>query len=168
MKKDFFKKGLEVEVKDGYVYYCFKTFFTEAYMRNCEISLEDVQGVDGVDELIETSRIATEITNRQKGLIKNLRWRIGVKHSWGILPKEKYLIDYHRWIEPAESPFPIFEKFPTLKGIRIRKFLMIIPLRKLPVESGYLYKNVIYMEKATQKEDVIHYPLEKYSTKLRI
>lgn len=159
------KLGLNVEVKDGYVFYCFQTFLTEAYIKNCAISLKNLENIKAIKT---ASRITTTIADKQEDLGKNLLWRIGVKHSWCILPEEKCLIDYHRLIETDELQNPLFEEFPTLKELEIKNFLMIVPLKKLPNGWGYRRNNVIYMERAVQKGNIIRYKDGKYATKLRL
>lgn len=40
LKEIFLKKGFSFEVRDGYAFYCFSTFFKEAYKKNCKLFLE--------------------------------------------------------------------------------------------------------------------------------
>ena len=164
LKEIFFKKGFNFEVRDGYAFYCFNTFFKEAHMKNCELFLE----VDKSDELIKAARFATKLAVKNPNLERDLYWRIGVRHSWGILPGEKYLIDYHRSIRPYLSPFPIFKKFPILRKISIGNVLIITPLRKTPTGKGYLYGDVVYLEKAVQIGNSICYPDINYFIELRL
>ena len=163
LKEIFFKKGFNFEARDGYAFYCFGTFLKEARMKNCELFLE----VDKSDELVKAARFATSLAN-SLSLEKNLYWRIGIRHSWGILHGEKYLIDCHRSIQPSSAAFPIFKKFPILKKIRIENFLIITPLRKTPTGKGYLCGDVVYLEKAVQVGNSICYPDINYSTELRL
>ena len=78
-------------------------------MKNCQLFLDDV---DKSDELIKAARFATSLAIKNPNLERDLYWRIGVRHSWMVLPGEKYLIDYHQSISPNDSPFPIFPKIP--------------------------------------------------------
>ena len=104
LKEIFLKKGFSFEVRDGYAFYCFSTFFKEAYKKNCKLFLEAGKS----DELIKAARFATKLAVKSLNLERDLYWRIGVRHSWMVLPGEKYLIDYHQSISPNDSPFPIF------------------------------------------------------------
>ena len=163
LKEIFFKKGFSSEVRDGYAFYCFGTFLKEARTKNCELFLE----VDKSDELIKAVKFATSLAN-SFSLEKNLYWRIGIRHSWVILHGEKYLIDYHRSIRPYLSPFPIFKKFPILRKISIGNVLIITSLRKTPTGKGYLYGDVVYLEKAVQIGNSICYPDINYFIELRL
>lgn len=164
LKEIFLKKGFNFEVRDGYAFYCFSTFFKEARIKNCELFLEAGKS----DELIKAARFATKLAIKSLNLERDLYWRISAYHSWGILPEEKYLIDYHKSISPNLSPFPIFKKFPMLRKISIGNVLIVTPFKKTPTSKGYLYGGVVYCEKAVQIGNSICYPDTNYSTELRL
>ena len=165
LKKIFLKKGLSSEVKDGYAFYCFNTFLKEANMKNCQLFLDDV---DKSDELIKAARFATSLAIKNPNLERDLYWRIGVRHSWMVLPGEKYLIDYHQSISPNDSPFPIFLKFPILRKISVGNILIINPFNKIPKGKGYFCGDIFYWEEAVQEGNVIYYPNIDYSVELSL
>ena len=164
-KAEFFKKGFNFEVRDGYAFYCFNTFLKEAYMKNCELFFGNA---DKNDELIKIVRVATSLAVRNPSLERNLYWRIGIRHSWAILPEEKYLIDCHRSISPNLSSFPILQRFPILRKISVEDILIINQFKKVPKYKGYFCGDIFYWEEAFQKGNSIYYPDTNYSTELRM
>ena len=151
-------------MKDGYALYYFTTFFEEFWKQNCELFFKNNTEES---EIINAARLATRLAKRSETK-RNLILRVGVRHSWCILSAEKYLIDYHRSISPGLSQFPVFDKFPILREVEIVNFLTVTPMKMLPKGSVYIYNNVVYFEKAIQKENTIYYPEIDYLVELRV
>ena len=70
------------------VFYNILTFFKEAKRRNCSLYLWK----EDVEECIKFARWAVKIGAKKYPSAEALYWRLAIRHSWGILPKEKILV----------------------------------------------------------------------------
>lgn len=156
LQEVFHQEGIKLKIKDGSVLYCPMTLFKEAAKGNCKALKLDVSVQDV--EIARAAQLAAEKANG-KDLGKVMDWRIIINHSWGILPKEKLLVDCHASIDLSHSTsIPLFEEFPVLRKVRFENLIRIIPFSKPLGRSEYLLGNDIFIEIATQKGNVIKYP----------
>lgn len=164
LKTEFSKRSMNFEVRDGFADYYLQTFFNEAMRKNCNLLLP----ANKIRECVEAARLSTKIGKREASLPDNMRWRISIYHSWGMLPSEKLLIDCHRKIVLKGDKFcRALEKFPVLREIEVRNYLSVIPMKKLPTKPIYLYGDAIFWELAKQIGNEVHYSEHNYVTKLR-
>ena len=156
LRTELASEGILLKVKDGIVFYNMFTFFDEAKRGNCNLFLR--KGSD-LKKLIKTARLCSktgkDLSSSPEGL---LFWRLGVQHSWAIMPKDGLLIDCHKTIDLLNDHRPLFKKFPILNDLTVLNFLRIIPIRKSPTKMTYLFGDAVYWETAIQKGDTIFYP----------
>lgn len=167
LKEVFHQEGIKLKIRDGSVLYCPMSLLQEASSGNCKLI---VNASTKYEEIINASKLAAKKA-KGKSLEDAKDWKIIVLHSWGILPKEKLLIDCHAVIDLSLFPdLPLFDEFPVLRGITFESLVRVIPF------SGFMSSftkhctvgNDIFLEIATQKGDTIVYGGTGYSTRLRL
>lgn len=164
LKFVFAQSNIALEVKDGCAFYDLLDLFGSEATNEGQLSF--VADADK-QEIVRAGRAIRNIA-RRKELVENLRWRIPIRHSWGIMPKEGYLVDCHQMIKPRLAPqLPALQCFPILGNFEIRTFLRVLPIVKSPTKTSYLFRNVIYWEMAEQDGNVIRYPDDEHSVTLR-
>ena len=163
LKEVFKTKGVNLEVRDGSVLYCPLTLLEEAYKKNCEVFFHTSVTAEEVMAAAE----AAAKKAKGKRLKEAMNWKIIVFHSWGILPKEKYLIDCQASIDMSRFPdLSLFDEFPVLRKIIL---IRIVPLtRSIGHSARYSLGDDIFLEMTTQKGNIIKYKHTDYSVELRV
>lgn len=167
LKEAFHQEGIRLKIRDGNVLYCPMTLLHEASKGNCKLI---ISASTEYAKILSASKLAAKRAEG-KSLEEAMDWKINVLHSWGILLKEKYLIDCHASIDLSLFPgLPLFNEFPVLREITFESLVRVIPF------SGFMSSftkhcmvgNDIFLEIATQKGDTIVYGGTGYSTRLRL
>lgn len=156
--------GVDFKVSDGMVFYYISTFFKEAQQRNCKLYLRG----DDIDEYVKAARLSMKIGESKFLAQETLYWRLAIRHSWGILPKEKLLVDCHRSINLSESSQTLlFQTFPRLNELEVKDLVRVLKIPKIPQGNWYQFGDAIFWEMAEQIGDEVHYPEIDYIVKLR-
>lgn len=166
LKEVFKTKGVNLEVRDGSVLYCPLTLLEEAYKKNCEVFF---RASVTAEEVMDAAKVAAKKA-KGKGLKEAMHWKIIVLHSWGILPKEKYLIDCQASIDMSKFPdLLLFDEFPVLRKIMFRNLIRIVSLSKSIGRSAkYSLGDDIFLEMTTQEGNIIKYRHTDYCVEIQM
>ena len=161
------REGVDFKIMDGVVFYYALTFFSEAKRGNCNLRLRNLE-IEDVGECIRSARLSMKIGESKFLSPETLYWRLAIRHSWGILPKEKLLVDCHRRINFSESPQALlFNAFPMLYGLEVSDMIRVLKIPKIPKGNWYQFGNTIFWEMAKQIGDKVYYSEIDYIVKLR-